>query len=319
MILDILLFIAGVALVFKGSDFFVDASVTIGKLLRLPQVVIGGTLVSIATTTPELTVSIIAGIDKVPGLAVGNALGSVGANIGLILALAAIVRPFVLSPGEFRWRSQAVLGLAALLFVMTADLRLPQWRGFILLGIGITYLFLDYRRGRSRYAEEGEVIGETVDAKFKSRRSIISFFLLGVALVIGGSNLLVTSGTAIAEAIGVPPLFIGLTMVAIGTSLPELATAISAVRKRAFDLSVGNLIGANALNLTIVTGTAAAISPLTLSRTTQIYTFPSILAMLIVFFLLVRTKNRLVRWEAALLMALYLAFIAGLAVLMPVQ
>ncbi len=315
MVIDILLFIAGVALVFKGSDFFVDASVAIGKLARLPQMVIGGTLVSIATTTPELTVSIASGINRTPGLAVGNALGSVGANIGLILALAAIVRPFVLSSGEFRWRSQAVLGMAALLFIMTVDLRLPQWRGFILLAIGIIYLFLDYRRGRSRYAEEGEVIGETVDTKFTSRRSIAFFFVLGVAMVVGGSNLLVTSGSAIAEAAGVPPLFIGLTMMSIGTSLPELATAINAVRKRVFDLSVGNLIGANALNLTIIAGTASAISPLTISRTTQIYTFPAILVILIVFFLLVRTKNRLARWEGATLMALYLAFLTGLTLL----
>ncbi|MFC2023085.1 calcium/sodium antiporter [Chloroflexota bacterium] len=315
MVINILLFIAGVALIFKGSDFFVDASIAIGKITKMPRLVIGGTLVSLATTTPELTVSIIAGINKAPGLAIGNALGSVGANIGLILALSAIIRPFIVSPGELRWRAQVVLGFAIILFLMTIDLQLPQWRGATLLGIGIIYLFLDYLRGRSRYAEQGEAIGETPDVRLKSRRSITGFFLLGAAMVVGGSTMLVNSGTAIAEAIGVPPLFVGLTMVAIGSSLPELATAIAAVRKRAFDLSVGNLIGANALNLTLVSGTAATISPLTLTRTTQLYTFPAILLILVVFFILVRTKNRLLRWEGFLLMGLYLAFIAGLTLL----
>jgi cation:H+ antiporter len=317
MSIYLLLFAVGVGLVFKGSDLFVDASVAIGKRARLPRVVVGGTIVSLATTSPELTVAVIAGIDKVPGIAIGNALGSVAANLGFVLALAAMIRPFAFSPGEFSWRSLIMLGFTMVLFLMTLDLSLTQWRGLMLVGIGVLYLFLDYRRGQRRYAASGEAIGETAGVKLESKRRIGLLFLLGVAMVIGGSRLLVSSGIAIAEAVGVPPLIVGLTMVAVGTSLPELATAITAVRKRVFDLSVGNLIGANALNLTIVTGTAASIYPLALTRTTQIYTFPSILVILIVFFLLVRTKNRLIRWEGALLMTLYLAFIAGLAALNP--
>src|SRR3972149_4318293 len=237
MILEIVLFLAGIALMFKGSDFFVEASVGIGERARLPRVVVGGTLVSIATTSPELVVSIVSGIERAPGLAVGNALGSAAVNLGFIFALAAILRPFELSPGELRWRSQVILGLTALLFLMTIDLRLPQWRGLILVAIGVIYLFVDYRRGMGRYAEHGEALGSAVTAKYTTVRKIAFFFSLGTAMVVGGSILLVNSGTAIAAALGVPRIVLGLTMIAIGTSLPELATAIAAVRKRVFDLA----------------------------------------------------------------------------------
>jgi cation:H+ antiporter len=108
---------------------------------------------------------------------------------------------------------------------------------------------------------------------------------------------------------------VGLTIVALGTSLPELATALAAVRKRVFDLAAGNLIGANVLNLTIITGAAASISPLSLSRLTQLYTFPAILAIFGVFFLFVRSKHGLARWEGAVMMGMYCAFIAGLILL----
>jgi cation:H+ antiporter len=315
MALSLLLFVLGVALVFKGSDYFVDASVAIGERTGLPRIVVGGTLVSLATTSPELTVSVIAGIDKVPGLAIGNALGSAAANVGLVLALAVVIRPFEVTPGEFRWRSLVMLGFTILLFLITLDLSLPRWRGFILVGLGIICLCFDYRRGRNRYAEAGAAFRDTPDVKPRSKRSIALFFLLGAAMVVGGSNLLVSSGSVITETIGVPPIVVGLTMVAIGTSLPELATAIAAVRKRVFDLSVGNLIGANLMNLTIVTGTAASIFPLTLSRITQVYTFPSILVILMVFFLLVRTRNRLTRRDGVVLLSLYLAFVVGLVML----
>jgi len=311
LILEILILVVGIALIFKGSDLFVDASIAIGRIAHLPRVVVGGTIVSLATTTPELTVAIIAGINKVPELALGNALGSVAANIGLILALAAVISPFKLASGEFRWRSALMLGLVIVLILMTLDLRLPQWRGLILVGIGMIYLFIDYRQGRNLNTKHAEVSAETANIRLKSRRVIMSFFLIGAAMVTGGSQLLVNSGTAIAEAIGVPPVFIGLTMVAIGTSLPELATTVTAVRKRVFDLSVGNLIGANILNLTIIIGTTACISPLTLNTITQIYTIPVILVILSVFFLIVSIKSRLTRRDGILLIMLYLIFISA--------
>ena len=311
MLVELLLFIAGVLLVVKGSDYFVDASVAIAVRARLPRVVIGGTLVSLATTSPELTVSVISGVQDVPGLAIGNALGSAAANIGFILALAAIIRTITIHPGVFRWRSQVMLGLLVFLFLLTLDLSLPQWRGALLMALGLAYLFVNYRRGRS--AGPGDE--ETPEVKFKSRLQITLFFVLGLIMVIWGSLLLVEYGTAIAVALGVRPIFIGLTMVAIGTSLPELATALSAVRKRVADLSVGNLIGANILNLTLVAGTASAISPLELTRSTQLYTFPAAFAILLVFYLASRRGNLITRGEGIVLMTMYVSFIAGLAVL----
>ncbi|MBI4331087.1 MAG: calcium/sodium antiporter [Chloroflexi bacterium] len=315
MALTLVLFAAGIALLFKGSDYFVESSLAIARRAGLPRVVVGGTLVSLATTSPELTVSILAGVEGVPGLAVGNALGSVAANIGVIMALAAIVRPFDLPDRDFRGRCQVMVGLAVLLFIMILDLGLPRWRGFLLVAIGIGYVVLDYRRARKRRG--GRRLDETHAGMTNpgSGRRIALFFLLGAAMVVSGSQLLVSSGTAIAAALGVPRVFIGLTLVAMGTSLPELATAIAAVRKREFELSAGNLIGANILNLTLVTGAAAALSPVTLAPTAREYTFPAILVLLGVFFLLARSRKRLARGEGVLLIALYVAFLAGLSIL----
>ena len=313
MVLQVILFIVGIALMFKGSDYLVEASVAIGRRARLPNVVVGGTIVSIATTSPELTVSIISGLEKTPGLAIGNALGSAAFNMGFILGFAALVRPFELLGGELRWRSVIILGLTALLFFLTIDDSLTLWRGILLITIGMVYLFFDYRRGAARYAQQGEAIGGRAVSVIQTTKRLVLFFVTGSAMVIGGSVLVVNSGTDIAEALGVPPLIIGLTMLSVGTSLPELATAIAAIRKHAFDLSVGNLIGANALNLTIVTGTAASIYPLSMARETQIYMFPAIFVIFSVFFLLVRTKNRLSRWEGAIIISLYVAFIGGLS------
>ncbi len=315
MFLEILLFLIGIGLIFKGSDYFVDASVAIGERARLPRLVIGCTIVSIATTSPELTVSIISGVNRVPGLAVGNALGSVAANIGFILALAAIIKPFKLPQGKFQQRALIIIGLTLLLFLFTIDLNVPRWRGFILVIIGIIYLILDFRRGKKQYAAENNNLSGSTTSKFNSRRAIIFYFILGLAMVIGGSNLLVNAASNIAEVLGIPSLFVGLTIVAIGTSLPELATAIAAVRKNVFDLSVGNLIGANILNLTLVTGTAASISPLTLSRMNQLFTFPMVVAILSVFFFSARSNNEMTRKEGIILLACYICLITGSIIL----
>ncbi len=315
MIIDVILFITGIALLFKGSDFFVDASIAIGKRTRLPNVVVGGTLVSIATTSPELVVSIVSGIDRSPGLAIGNALGSAAFNLGFILSLAAIIRAFEFSPGELRWRSLTILSLVAILFIMTIDLSLPRWRGLILIAVGIVFLFLDYRRGVRRYAEYGEAIGSAATTTLKTVKGIIFFFTLGAVMVIGGSMLLEKSGTAIAESLHVPPIFVGLTMMSIGTSLPELATAITAIRKHVFELSIGNIIGAITINLTIVTGVAAAIYPLALDRMTQIFTFPAIFFIFAVFFLLARSRHSIARREGIIIMSLASALFTGLILL----
>jgi cation:H+ antiporter len=311
LILEILLLIVGIALIFKGSDLFVDASIDIGKIANLPRVVVGGTLVSLATTTPELTVSILAGAEKVPEFALGNALGSVAANIGLILALAAIIRPFKLPSDKFGWSSALLFGLMILFTIITLDLQLPQWRGAILIGVGILYLFVDFHLGRKQNVDQ-TAISNKMEVKLRTKRRIISFFLLGAIMVIGGSQLLITSGTAIATAIEVPPIFIGLTMVAIGTSLPELATAITSIRKKVVDLSAGNLIGANILNLTTVIGTAACISPLSLNSTTQTLTLPLIFLIVGVFFFLVIIRKRLTRWDGGLLLLLYCILLSAL-------
>lgn len=311
MLLAILLFIIGIGLIFKGSDYFVDASVAIGVRARLPRFIVGGTLVSLATTSPEMAVSVVSGLNRVSDLAVGNALGSVAANLGLILGLAALIKPFHFPGRGFRKRIPIMLGLSVFLFLMTIDASLPRWRGIILVAAGLGYLAYDYfKTPRSGSQANGETTA--MEPRYKTKRAIALFFLLGLAMVVLGSNLLVTSGSSIAESLGFPPLFVGLTMVAVGTSLPELATALTSLRKGVFDLSIGNIVGANILNMTLVTGLAASIWPLTIQRFTQFYTFPAV-AVLCAFFYFTSSSHQMRRLEGGIILALYAAFIAGLA------
>lgn len=312
MLIQLVLLVVGMGLVAKGGDYFVDACVEIAIRTRLPRAVVGGTIVSLATTSPEVAVSMVAGLRGEAGLAVGNALGSVAANVGFILALVAILRPIRLSPGDFRWRSGLLLSLAVLLFLMTLDMSLSPWRGALLLAVAGSYLVFDYMRAGPRrvtVAEERPIAGTMSGGK------LVWLFLLGVAAVVMGSRLLVNSGVAVASALGAPPMFIGLTLVAVGTSLPELVTAVIAVRKNVADLSVGNLLGASILNLTLVVGSAASISTLTLAAANRLYVFLPLLVILTVSFLAGRSGDSLSRREGVLLMTLYLSYVAGLAYL----
>lgn len=313
----ILLFIAGFALIIKGGDYFVGSSVAIAHYARLPRIIVGTTIVSIATTSPEFVVSTTASLTGQPGIAIGNAVGSAIANIGLILGFMCIIKPVAVKRREFSFPSFSLLAAAALLTLLTIRLTLSQASGFLLLAVGVSYLFFDYFRHRRRSSQgvQEESPSDYQDPRMKTLARAILFFLLGLALVVGGSKLMVDSAVKIAEFLGVPPLFIGLTLVAIGTSLPELVTAIAAFRKGVADLSLGNIVGAGLLNCTVVTGTAAAICPLPMSRTMQLYNLPALIVIVAALIVLARARNNLSRFDGTILFTLYAAYIVGLVLL----
>jgi cation:H+ antiporter len=319
MVADLLWLLAGLAMVIKGGDYFVAASVRLAELWRMPRVVIGSTLVSLATTTPEITVSIMSGLKGEPGLAVGNAVGSCICNFGLILGLLAMMKHVETHPRVLRMPLWVMLGCGLLVFALSFDLRLGRGQGLGLLFLGLLYFIHDFQRHRrttrpAEVFEATEIERERVRGRpwTERRWGTVVYFLIGAGLVVLGSKFVVDGAVRVAEAFGVPSIVIGLTVVAVGTSLPELVTAISSSRRNVSDLAVGNLLGANIANLTLVIGSAAAMHELRLDRMVQLLNFPGLLVALILGFALLSSGQRLTRLEGVILLGYYVLYIAVL-------
>jgi cation:H+ antiporter len=322
MLITCLSLILGLALIIKGGDLFVSAAVRTAEFLRMPRVVIGSTLVSLATTTPELVVSVMAGAKGESGLAVGNAVGSCICNIGLIFGVTAAFKQIDIHLSSLRTPLLAMFGFALLLFLMTADLVLTRWQGLILVAGGLFYFVYDFIR-HSRDPTPTEMaeaagIEQALSARsnwFHSRMGSLVQFLGAALVVVAGSRLLVDSAVTIASTLRIPSIIVGLTVVAVGTSLPELVTAVTSSRKAVVDLAVGNVLGANIANLSLIVGTAAVISDVKMNRLTQLFNFPAMLLVFAVLVWMLVTDRRVTRKEGVTLLVLYNFYIAALVLL----
>ncbi len=310
MLYDILLIAVGFALVAKGGDLFVDSSIHIGRALRIPRFVIGGTLVSLATTAPELVVSVTAATMGDSGIALGNAVGSCICNIGLIVGMVALIMPVQVDRTDFVRRAGWMVAGGLLVVGFSWDLSLDRVYGIVLLALAVAYLAWDLM-GILRSRRESGTEAQDPNAS-KGLAKAVGWFAVGGACVLAGSRLLVTSGQGLAEALGVPSAIIGFSVIAIGTSVPELVTGVSAARKGVPDLSLGNIIGANVLNLLLIVGLSGTIQPLVLDPFSQWYGFP----WLGIFFLAIVgmvLKNGVVRRSAGIgLLVLYALYTIGL-------
>jgi cation:H+ antiporter len=326
MLVEFLLLAVGLAMIIKGGDWFVAASVRSAEFLRMPRVVIGSTLVSLTTTAPELVVSIMAGSRGESALAVGNAIGSCVCNIGLILGVMATLKHIDVHPRALRTPLLTMFGFGFLLLIMTLNLRLSRWGGGLLVLLGVSYFAFDFIRHKrdtkpadivEARAIEEEVIGQS--RLLRTRVGTAMQFALGAAVVVVGSRFLVDAAVQIAGALGISSIFIGLTVIAVGTSLPELITAITSSRRNVSDLAVGNVLGANIANLSLIVGSAAAIQEVAMDRATQLYNFPALLIMMALLFQVLRSDHRVTRREGLLLLASYGVYITGLVLLTMLQ
>ncbi len=313
MLIDSLFIVVGFALVAKGGDLFVDSSIRIGKALAIPRIVIGGTLVSLATTAPELVVSVTAALRGDPGMALGNAIGSCICNIGLIVGAVALIVPVDADRADFIRRALWMAAGGLLVVGFSWDLSMERVFGGILLAGAFGYLGWDLF-GILRARQGGDTASE-VDAEARAGLGgAVAWFTLGGGCVLAGSYFLVTSGQNLALAAGIPSSVIGFTVIAIGTSVPELVTGVTAARKGVPDLSLGNIIGANVLNLFLIVGLSSSIAPLNLDLFSQRYGFP----WMAVFFLMVIAtvlKYGVVRRTAGIvLLTLYALYTAGIGV-----
>lgn len=308
----ILLFLLGLGLLIKGGDRFVDGATALARRFRLPEILIGSTIVSIGTTLPEVMVSTTSALSGHGEMAYGNTIGSVICNTALIAALSAAVRPGPADGKSLRLPA-ALFTAAAVAFGAVAYTtgQFSRAVGLGLLGLFLVYLILSVRKMRTAPAPEAAP-AEPPAPLWRTLLGLVA----GAAAIAWGADLLVDNGTRLAEALGVPEAVIALTFVALGTSLPELVTAVTALAKGHSALSLGNVIGANLLNLVLVTGTAATLAPFPLPQDGTLFgvnrslalDLPVMAAVSLVLILPVLLRGRLYRAQGILLLAVYGAF-----------
>ena len=309
------LFAVGLVLLIKGGDWFVDSATGIAKRFRVPEIIIGATVVSIGTTLPEVMVSATAAMNQNGAIAYGNAIGSIICNTSLIAALTIAIRPApvnrkaIVMPVTFFFISAAIYLVAAYIFGS-----FDRWLGIVMLVVFGIYMFLTIRAG-FKNPQEVEHEEETGEGSSLLKDLLV---LIGSAILIAvGAELLEGSSVTLAEDyLGIPTEVVGVTVVALCTSLPELVTTLTAIAKKQSDLSVGNIIGANIFNLVLVSGAAVTLSPFTIPEgsklfgynTSQLFEIPLMVAVMALMTLPALFKGKLRRWQGVALLLIYAAF-----------
>ena len=301
---NLLFFVLGVLLITKGADWFTDGAVGVARVTGIPKVVVGATLVSLATTAPEFSVSVTAAWLGHPATSVGNAVGSTICNLGLILAAAALIAPVALDWKDVAPRGAFMIGLGALLVLLARDAELDRTEGLALFALVPLYLWFGARRAKREKGADSGGAGEAAGG-----RGVGPPFAAGALLVVAGSVLLVQNAAHLARAMGVPELVIGLTLVAVGTSLPELVTAVSASLRGHGDIAVGNVIGANVLNVAWVLGGASLVAPLGIDRQSFVLDFPVMLLMMALFAAIAWRRRGVGRGAGLVLLGAYLCYL----------
>lgn len=297
----------------KSADIFVDGAVGLADKLKVPKLIIGVFLVSLATTAPELSVSLSSALRGNPEMALGNAIGSVIVDDTIALGLAglAAASPILIIPHILRTTGLFLLtvqGLCFLFVLSTGSLR--RWEGAVLVALFFaytTYIYSQHKRGRYAGALDLEAIEKAKEISFLKTGAM---FILGVACLVVSGGMVVTSATTIARSAGVPESVIALTLVAFGTSLPEIAACVAAARKGQGALAVGNILGADIMNICWIAGASAMANDLALRPREIYFMFPAMFIVVGVMLFLLSRGYRLTRAKGAVLLLLYLAFAA---------
>ena len=307
----VLLFAAGLVCIIKGGDLFVDAASWIAEASGIPKFIIGATIVSFATTLPEMLVSVFAALEGNADIAVGNAVGSVTANTGLIMCLSLVCMTCLMERRQFGVKACLLLAAILSLFCFTRDGRLSVAEGLLVLVIFAGFLaesLISARREQGTELKEDEerpaVSGKTVAGN-------IVKFVLGAAGIVLGAQLLIDNGSAIAALLGVPDAIVAATMIAVGTSLPELVTTLTAIRKKESSLSVGNIIGANIMDLTLILPLCSLIlgKPLPVQSQGMLLDIPACLVICAAVLVPALWKGKFQRWMGFLAGGLYIVYL----------
>lgn len=310
----------------KFADMVVDYAVVLSERSGIPKVVIGATVVSLGTTAPEVAVSVLAALKGNPGLAMGNAVGSIICDTGLILGVACLIRPLTIPWDIANRQGWVQLACGFLLVLLSipwaaplspytdgAGGNFPRWAGFLSLSLLAVYLWLSVKWSMSSGSDNSADSAEEVSGEASAPAAVLIIKIIAALTgVILSANVLIPAVTIVARKVGIPEDIIAATLVAFGTSLPELVTAIQAARKGHGDLAVGNIIGADILNALFVAGAAAAVTPAGLAVANSFFTtaFPAMLFVLIVFRIgIYICRTQLTRRFGFVLLAAYLAYL----------
>ena len=306
----LLLFAAGLILIIKGGDLFVDAATWIAEASGIPKFIIGATVVSFATTLPEMLVSVFAALEGNADIAVGNAVGSVTANTGLIMCLSLICMNCVMTRKQFGVKAGILLVTIAVLFGFTRDGQLSVLESAMILVFFVIFLAENLIAG---HREQGTEAESDVRAKIDAKAMVINIgkFVIGAAAIVLGAQLLIDNGSALARMLNVPDSIIAATMIAIGTSLPELVTTITAIRKKQSSLSVGNIIGANIMDLTLIMPLCALIQgkAMLVERQGMLLDIPACFVISAAALIPALISGKFKRWTGYLIGGLYIVYL----------
>ena len=321
--ITILLFLIGIVLIIKGGDYFVDAATWMAEVSGIPKVIIGATVVSLATTLPEMLVSVIAAVDGKVDMAIGNAVGSVTANIGLIMAISLVFMPSVINRKDYVPKSILMFCGSLVIVASGKTGSIGFFLSAVLLILFVLFLIENIRSTQHSMHKNSAALqaaeyaaiqngSPTLSKRADMERSVVLLnifkFIGGAAGIVIGANLLVNNGSDLARYIGISERIIGVTLVAIGTSLPELVTTITAIIKKQSSLSIGNILGANIM-LILPISMFCAGKPLPIASSSAILDFPACLLVGCIAVIPMIISSRFRRWQGFVLLAVYAVYL----------
>lgn len=306
MLLNIIWMIAGIALVLWGADRLTDGAVAIAERMHISQMVIGLTIVAMGTSMPEFFVSFMSALKDTPDMAVGNVVGSNIFNTLLIVGCAALVTPIMILPATVKKDIPFAMVASVALLLMCLDGNISRIDAVVLLGLFAVFMYITLKG-----AKENEQPMQQMSAKGGKPFMSVVWIVVGLVCLVFGSNLFVDAATVIARQLGVSDAVIGLTIIAGGTSFPELATSVVSARKGQSGIAIGNVLGSNVFNILLILGITGVMSPMTLQGITTVDLTMLVVSM-VMLWLFSFTKYTLARWEGALLTIVFIGYMSYL-------
>jgi len=305
--LDSVKILAGMALLYYGGDFLVTGSVRFARYLKVSSFVIGATVLAFGTSAPELAASILAALDDAPELAMGNIIGSNMANIGLVLGLACLIAPITIASSRFKREYPPFLLSALLILFLAWDLKIHRLEGMVMVGFLTIYIWrsFNYKEDLNTQSEEEVRFFSDKGPTFQ-----VLLILIGLMGLVSGAKLLVSGGVSIARTLGIGEWFIGITVVAIGTSLPEIVSSIMAARRGHGEMAIGNIFGSNIFNILMVLGITSLIHPLNITEPIHPDLMIATGLTCLLLILMLRGKYSLEKISGVILLVTYFLYIA---------
>lgn len=304
LLLQTVLLVVGFVMLIKGADWFVDGAASLAAKFGIPQLVIGLTIVAMGTSAPEAAVSISAALQKNAGITIGNVVGSNIMNVLVILGLASVIIPIAVKKSTVRYEIPFTIFVTVVLAVLGLwDNKISRLEGgilWILFVVYLAYLFVMTKKGDTE-AEENE-------SKLDKVWKMVVFILIGGGLIVLGSDVTVDAATKIAGYFGMTDRLIGLTIVALGTSLPELITSVTAAKKGNADIAIGNIVGSNIFNILFVVGTTAVITPVVYAKNFFVDSIVAVATMVLLWLLVINKDKKLKRWGGVILLIGYVGY-----------